>query len=109
MWKMGVVVLCLAALLASGCTTTSGGVAASSMPLKPGDFSAGRRVSGSSWGIYALWFIPVTFPSTSAALDDAVRVGGGQPLVQVTADTRKYYWVPFFYLERIEVTGNTTR
>ena len=106
------VALCLVLLLgmsAAGCSTFSGGVAPSNVPVDPASYSLGRHVSGTSWGVNVLWFIPVSFASTQDALESALRGGNGQPIVQVTADTRKYYWVPLVYLERIKVEGIATK
>ena len=102
-------VVLLLGLAAVGCSTYSGGVAPSNVPLDPESYTLGRPVSGTSWGIYVLWFIPVSFANTQDALDDALGDSRGRPIVQVTADTRKYYWVPLIYLERIEVEGIATR
>ena len=106
------VALCLVLLLGmstAGCSTFSGGVAPSNVPLDPDSYTRTGRVSGTSWGVYILWLIPVAFPSTQEALDSALRGGNGRPIVQVTADTRKYYRVPLMYLERIKVEGVATQ
>ncbi|MFO7897741.1 MAG: hypothetical protein R6V58_01625 [Planctomycetota bacterium] len=93
------------AVSAVGCRTYSGGVAPSSVPLEQGTYTPGRSVAGASWGVHLLYMIPVTAPSTSEALEEAVRANGGRPIIQVTADTRRYYWVPLVFLERIQVEG----
>ncbi len=100
-------VLVLLVLAAAGCRTYSGGVAPSNVPLAPDSYTKGARVSGTSWGIYIFWFIPVGFPSTEVALDDALRQSNGRPLVGVTTDTRHYFWPMIVYLERIKVDGTT--
>ncbi len=105
------VALCLVlslGLSAVGCSTYSGGVAPSNVPVDPASYSLGRHVSGTSWGVCILWIIPVSFASTQDALESALRGSNGRPIVQVTADTRKYYWVPLIYLERIKVEGIAT-
>lgn len=105
------VALCLVLVLglaAAGCSTYSGGVSPSNVPLAPNSYSPGRHVSGTSWGVYILWLIPVSFANTQDALDSALGGSNGRPIVQVTADTRKYYWVPLVYLERIKVEGVAT-
>ena len=108
----GLTVLCMVVavgLAACGCTTNSGGVAPSTKPLDAGTYTLGARVSGTSWGVYIFGFIPVAFPETSEALDLALRESNGRPLVQVTTDTRHYYWPwPIVYLERIKVEGTAT-
>lgn len=104
--------LCLVLLLglaAVGCSTYSGGVAPSNVPLEPNSYTTGGRVTGTSWGVNILWFIPVSFCSTQSALAAALDESGGRALVQVTVDTRKYYWVPLMYLERIKVEGISVR
>jgi len=102
-------VIALLALAVTGCSTYSGGVAPSNVPLEPNSYTTGGRVTGTSWGVNILWFIPVSFCSTPDALDSALRQSSGRPLIQVTADTRKYYWVPLIFLERIKVEGISVR
>ena len=102
-------VIALLALAVTGCSTYSGGVAPSNVPLEPNSYTTGGRVTGTSWGVNILWFIPVSFCSTRDALDSALRQSSGGPLIQVTADTRKYYWVPLIFLERIKVEGISVR
>ena len=76
-----VTALCLVLLFglsAVGCSTFSGGVAPSNVPLEPNSYSQGARVSGASWGVNILWFIPVSFASTQDALDGALRGSNGR-------------------------------
>jgi len=102
-------IIALLALAVTGCSTYSGGVAPSNVPLEPNSYTTGGRVTGTSWGVNILWFIPVSFCSTQSALAAALDESSGRALVQVTADTRKYYWVPLIYLERIKVEGISVR
>ena len=99
----------LLGLVAAGCSTYSGGVSPSNVPLDPESYTPGRSVSGTSWGVNILWFIPVSFASTQDALVSALGGSNGRPIVLVTADTRKYYWIPLVYVERIKVEGTTTK
>lgn len=102
-------VIALLGLSVVGCSTYSGGIAPSNVPLEPGSYTTAGRVSGASWGVNILWFIPVSFASTQSALAAALDGSGGRALIQVTADTRKYYWVPLVYIERIKVEGTAVR
>lgn len=89
------------ACVVSGCVTYSGGVAASTKPLGPDEYTVQSGTSGTSWGITVLG-IPFKQASTAAAVSDALR--GADALIQVTVDNRTYN-LPLVFLQRIKVEG----
>ena len=103
--------LAMAVLLicgASGCMTLSGGIAPSTKPLDPAGYAHLKPASGTSWGFQLFGFIPLAEAATSEALDEALQDGGGDALVQVCVDNRRY-WLILFTMQRIKVEGLAVR
>ena len=98
------IVLVTLACAATGCLTQGSAIAASSRPLNPDSYTVlGSRGRSATW-TFVLFGIPFTQASTATALDEAVAMGGGDALVQVTADNRYYFLGPVFLI-RNEVQG----
>ena len=102
MRKLALLVAVVAlACVVSGCVTYSAGVAPSTKPLGPDEYTVQSGTSGTSWGINVLG-IPFKQASTADAVSDALH--GADALIQVTVDNRTYN-LPFVYLQRVTVEG----
>lgn len=97
-----VVVLALGVVL-SGCVTWSGGIASATKPLAVYDYTVLGKQSGTSWGVTILG-IPFCQASTAEALDEALKYGAADALIQVTVDNR-WIWIVVGDLWRIKVEG----
>ena len=98
---IGIVLTSLWAL--SGCVTYSAGVASSTRPLTPGEYTVLNTTQGTSWGINFLG-LPLKQSRTSAALAEAIKDSGGDSLIQVAVDNRSYGLL-ILYLQRVKVEG----
>lgn len=85
-------VTCVILLSISGCQTWTGGVASSSTPIEGREYT----VLGPSSGTDNTWYIlgvPIsTSCSTKAALNTAVRKLDGDGMINVTADSKMYFY-----------------
>lgn len=82
-------------ILGAGCARSPGGIAASNIPLSPGDYTPLGLVSGSDCKINLLGLIPV---SGGNRLRDAERkalgkIGGADALVDITVDRVAKYFI----------------
>lgn len=102
--SLALVVCAVLIATTAGCITTSAGVAPSSMPLAQGGYDRMEKASGTSWGINILGFIPIKQAKTSSALEEAIRNGGGDALVELCVDNRACYLL-VLNLQRIRVAG----
>ena len=103
-----VTMVLLAALVgvASGCMTSSGGIAPSNRPLEPNSYALLDRVSGTSWGVSVLWLFPVSQASTSEALEKALAQKNADAIVQITVDNSKFFVIlGLAYIEWTKVEG----
>lgn len=85
-------VTCIVLISISGCQTWTGGVAESTTPLEGRQYT----VLGPSSGTDNTWYIfgvPIsTSCSTKAALDTAVRKLNGDAMINVTSDSKMYFY-----------------
>ncbi len=93
---VGVAAVCLVAVLVSGCMTAPSGVAASTKPLAQDGYTSIGPTEGRAVGVYLLGLIPLSEPYPArAAVDRAIRQGGGDALVDVTVDYMTIMIPPF--------------
>jgi hypothetical protein len=96
-------------LLACGCATTPGGLAASNTPLEGKQYTVGRQVTGKDSLIRLFMFLPVSGSNTIRdALDEAIRAGGGDALIDITVESYDTYWI-LFSKHTTRVSGKTIR
>lgn len=79
----------------SGCAHTSGGIAASNIPLAPGSYRILGKTEGSDCRYKLLGIIPLTGGNeTNIALEDALtKIPGATALIQITSDTYSQHWI----------------
>lgn len=77
------------------CSHTSGGIAASSIPLEPGSYRILGQAKGGDCQYKLLGIIPISGGNeTHNALDDALTdIPNTTALIQVTSDTYSQYWI----------------
>ena len=76
-------------VLGSGCVNLPAGVAPSTEPLNPGEYTEIGPAKGSSYSVM-LYVLPISEGSTQKAIDRALASSGGDALVKVTADCKIY-------------------
>ena len=78
-----------------GCAHTSGGIAASNIPLEPGSYRILGQAVGGDCQYKLLGIIPLSNGNeTHIALNDALSdVPGTTALIQITSDTYNQYWI----------------
>lgn len=90
--------LALLAVLASGCIRNPIAMMPSTKPLQPGSFSELGPVEETDCLWYLFGFLPITSGNNmQGAMRDAIKKGGGDALVQVTAET---YYQNFLVVSR---------
>ncbi len=99
------IAVAILACLLSGCVTYSAGIAPSTKPLDPDEYTVLANVEGSSWGVNILG-IPIKQASTADALSEAIK--GADALIQVSVDNRDYY-LALVWLQRIRVQGMSVK
>ena len=77
------------------CAHTSGGIAASSVPLEPGSYRILGAAKGGDCQYKLLGIIPISGGNeTHSALDDALSdIPNTTALIQITSDTYSQYWI----------------
>ena len=77
------------------CSHTSGGIAASTIPLEPGSYRILGDVEGGDCQYSILGLIPITGGNeTKSALEDALGdIPNTTALIQVTSDTYNQFWI----------------
>jgi len=101
-------VLMLSVAVLAGCATSSAGIAPSTRPLAPDEYTVMNSSSGTSWGVSVLGFLPLKQANTAAALDEALCERGADALVQATVDNRTCCLI-IVTLHRIKVEGLAVR
>jgi hypothetical protein len=82
------------ALAATGCIHTPVAMMTSTKPLAPDGYDVVRPGSATDCKWMLFGFIPVTTGNTlQGAMQKAINDGGGDALIQVTADTFFDYWI----------------
>ncbi len=78
-----------------GCAHTSGGIAASNIPLEPGSYTTLGRAVGGDCQYELLGLIPLSNGNqTHSALEDALAdIPNTSALIQITSDTYSQYWI----------------
>ena len=78
-----------------GCSHTSGGIAASNIPLEPGSYRILGEAKGGDCQYKLLGIIPISGGNqTYSALEDALTdVPNTTALVQISSDTYSQYWI----------------
>jgi hypothetical protein len=84
--RTGLVVLLASALFFSGCMSAPAGISASTKPLKQGGYTELGPVNGKAWGAILLGIPIGEMAPARKAVDRAIEKGGGDALVNVTAD-----------------------
>ncbi len=103
---IGLVAVCLMALLVSGCMTAPSGLAASTKPLAQDGYTSIGPTQGRAVGIYLLGLIPLSEPYPAReAVDRAIRQGGGDAMVDVTLD---YMTITIPFVNVVITTANGT-
>jgi hypothetical protein len=100
----------LLAVVALGCSHTSGGIAPSTIPLTPGGYTVLKKVHGSDCQVRLLGILPVSGGNeTRRAVEHAMRrAPEATALVNVTSDTFHQYWI-LFSRHCTEVFGTAVR
>ena len=77
------------------CAHTSGGIAASNIPLEPGSYRILGQAKGGDCQYKLLGIIPLSGGNqTHSALDDALtNIPDTTALIQITSDTYSQYWI----------------
>lgn len=87
--KTALVLLLLAMFVASGCAHRAGGIAPSTKPIEPGNYSTLGEVTGKDCVYALLGILPLTAGNTTrrAMMEAIGSVEGADALIEVTADT----------------------
>lgn len=89
-----VLVFGLSLALATACAHSTGGVAASTIPLAPGAYRVLGDALGRDCVFHLFGFIPLTGGNTThEAVRKALTRSGADALINVTADTYSQWWV----------------
>ncbi len=78
-----------------GCAHTSGGIAASNVPLQPDSYRTLGKAKGTDCQYKLLGIIPISSGNeTHTALESALTdIPNTTALVQITSDTYSEYWI----------------
>lgn len=94
-------------VMASGCITTSAGIAPSNRPVDMEKVVVGKTVEGTSWGMNILFFIPLFQANTADALDEATTKGRTDTLIDITIDNRHVFFFGILNFQKIKVQGTS--
>ena len=93
----------------AGCAHIPGGVAASNTPLEGKKYRILKPTSATDSRVLLFGIIPVTGSnSTRACLEDAIRNGGGDALIEITVDAYSQNFI-LFSRDVIAVEGTAIR
>jgi len=82
-------------IVLSGCSHTSGGISASTIPLSPDNYYELGKVEGSDCSYALLGLIPLSDGNeTKDALHEALKsIPKTKALIEVTSDTYSQFWI----------------